>query len=255
MSKIKNQISTLARICRVGPYSQDHIYQLPISSDLLSLLYQEILNVTDKDLAMILYSVFYPCCQIYFHRFLHQWLFEGTLVDPFEEFCIKTDTRYSNYRNRTYWMKHFSFKQNTLPEFLLDLKSNLLLCGKTMNLLKLCKPEVSTANYSITINVTNFRKMFFVIYVYIYIFQTPLGKHVIDQSPFVTCCLTPDQLTKAKQYISTYYVEAASVCGPRINVTQKFRERENQHLLFLSKVQEKQAITLKRIECKYDVCL
>lgn len=215
---MKNQISVLSKICKVGPYACDKTYHLPQTSDLLTYLYQEVLNITDKDLALVLYSAFYPCCEIYFRRFLQQWLFEGTLVDPYEEFLINIEEHYTNYRTRVYWTRNFSLKQNALPEFLFELKNSILLCGKTMNLLKLCKPD------------------------------TPLCRYTIDQSSLITCCLTSDRLTKMKQSISLYYIEVASLCGPRISLAQKLREREEEQEIFLSKVKQKQALTLRRIE-------
>lgn len=218
VSKMNDQIAVFSRICKVGPFVSE-IHSLPQSTDLLTYLYEEVINVTDKDLALVLFSVFYPCCQIYFHKFLQRWLFEGVLVDSYEEFFIKSDANYTNNRSRSYWTKHFSLKQIPLPDFLAELKSNILLCGKSMNLLKLCKPE------------------------------SGLCKSTIDpSSPLLNCCLTSEQLKNSKEVISSYYVETAALCSPRLSLLQKFREREEEERLFLSKVQQKQALTLRRIE-------
>lgn len=140
---MRSQISIFAWICKVEPYACSKDYVVPQSAELLTYLYEAIVNVTDKDLALVLYSVFYPCCQIYFHRFLQRWMFEGILSDPYLEFFIGTDNNYTHCHSRVYWTRNFSLKQNAMPVFLLELKNNILLCGKTMNLLRLCKPDVS----------------------------------------------------------------------------------------------------------------
>lgn len=57
------QLDVLARICKVGIYSGEKILQ---GAELLNYVYQEIIKSVDNKITLVLYSVFYPCCQIYF---------------------------------------------------------------------------------------------------------------------------------------------------------------------------------------------
>lgn len=82
-----------------------------------------------------------------FSRFLQRWLFEGVLIDPYEEFIVKTDSNYNHLRARIYWTRAFSLRQNSVPEFLSDLKNDILQCGKAMNVLKMCNPDVRIIIY------------------------------------------------------------------------------------------------------------
>lgn len=63
--QIQTQISTLAAICKIGPYACKS-EQMPHGVVLLNYLYQKVLGLSDENLCMVLYSILYPCCQIYF---------------------------------------------------------------------------------------------------------------------------------------------------------------------------------------------
>lgn len=80
----------------------------------------------------------------FFIRFIQRFIFEGELEDLFEEFFIKKDNRYINSYTKQYWNKGFVIRSNeTVPEFLKGMAKYILLCGKSLRLLKLCNPDVS----------------------------------------------------------------------------------------------------------------
>lgn len=214
------QLDVLARICRVSIYSEEKILQ---GAELLNYVYQEIIKSVDNKITLVLYSVFYPCCQIYFSRFLQRWLFEGVLIDPYEEFIVKTDTNYSHLRARIYWTRAFSLRQNSVPEFLSELKNDILQCGKAMHLLKMCNPDAS---------------------LYTHIMSRPL--------PLISCCLTPSHSEKLKQEIDIYYVEMASMCGPSISLFHSLRDRygHQEDSDFLNLIEKKRALHFKEMELK-----
>lgn len=77
-------------------------------------------------------------------RFIERFIFEGELDDRFNEFFIRKDNQYVNNRSKRYWDKGFHITQSlAVPEFLKALAKFILLCGKSLRLLKLCNPSVS----------------------------------------------------------------------------------------------------------------
>nr|CAI5853816.1 unnamed protein product [Callosobruchus analis] len=135
--QLRLQHSALASVCKVGPYKEKD-GEIPKGVALLNYLYQKVVNVTEQQVALVLYSVLYPCCQVYFSRFLTQWILEGVINDPYGEFFIKIDHKYLLTKGRTYWTRSYSISEDIMPDFLVDLKNDILYCGKSMMLLKLC---------------------------------------------------------------------------------------------------------------------
>nr|CAH7735022.1 unnamed protein product [Callosobruchus chinensis] len=135
--QLRLQHSSLASVCKVGPYREKD-GEIPKGVALLNYLYQKVVNVTEQQVALVLYSVLYPCCQVYFSRFLTQWILEGVINDPYGEFFIKIDHKYLLTKGRTYWTRSYSVCEDIMPDFLVDLKNDILYCGKSMMLLKLC---------------------------------------------------------------------------------------------------------------------
>lgn len=70
VKRLLPHISCLASICKVGPYKESK--NLPNGVALLNYLYQNILSVFNKDVLMVLFSVLYPCCQVYFRYFKYK---------------------------------------------------------------------------------------------------------------------------------------------------------------------------------------
>lgn len=63
-SHLRTQINTLASICKIGPYKESE--EIPHGVALLNYLYQMVIQVIDKNIILVLYSILFPCCQIYF---------------------------------------------------------------------------------------------------------------------------------------------------------------------------------------------
>lgn len=138
---LSKHLTTLTAICKLGPYSEAH--GMPNGVSLLNYLYQTILSITDNNTLLVLYALLFPCCQVYFNRFIQQWFLEGIIDDPWGEFFICPNYQYTNIRGRMFWTRNFSLRENVVPEFLVDLRMDILNCGKAMNLLKSCMPSVS----------------------------------------------------------------------------------------------------------------
>ncbi|CAH1377425.1 unnamed protein product [Tenebrio molitor] len=216
-NQLRNHLTTLTEICKLGPYSQSE--RMPHGVQLLNYLYQTVLNLTDRNILLVLYAILFPCCQVYFSRFLQQWLLEGTVNDPYEEFFIQPNFKYISTRGRTYWTRSYTLRKDIVPDFLADLRMDILNCGKTMNLLRLCVQSSKLCSYL-------------------------MGKKPL----IISCCLTAEQLSLLEQNATSYYLEILSECGPRINLEQIVRRSKEQDPIFMNLIAKKRAATLKRLE-------
>ncbi|XP_045477666.1 gamma-tubulin complex component 6 [Harmonia axyridis] len=216
-SHLRTQINTLASICKIGPYKESE--EIPHGVALLNYLYQMVIQVIDKNIILVLYSILFPCCQIYFGRFILQWILYGSVNDPYDEFFIKTNHKFISTRGRTYWTRSFVICPNIIPEFLNDVKDTILLCGKMMNLLKVCNP---------------FNKLCLFL----------MGK----KPNIISCCITRDQLSLLEQSAQNYYLEALEFCGRKHSIAFLIRKDKEINEDLLEFISEKRAATLKRIE-------
>ncbi|KAF5295158.1 hypothetical protein FQR65_LT10546 [Abscondita terminalis] len=214
---LRNYISVLASICKVGPYKEST--QMPHGVALLNYLFQHVMSLTDTNTILALYSVLYPCCQVYFSRFLQQWMLNGTIHDPFGEFFINVHPKYITTRGRTYWTRSYSVREDIVPDFIGNLSSEILTCGKAMNLLKLCVPN------------------------------SPLCLYIMEKRPdVITCCLTSEQLIIQEQNNYSYYLEATALSGPRLSLSQIIVSSKEQDRAQLNIIAKKRLATLNRIE-------
>jgi hypothetical protein len=237
-NQLRNHLTTLTEICKLGPYSQSE--RMPHGVQLLNYLYQTVLNLTDRNILLVLYAILFPCCQVYFSRFLQQWLLEGTVNDPYEEFFIQPNFKYISTRGRTYWTRSYTLRKDIVPDFLADLRMDILNCGKTMNLLRLCVQSVSPRNEVVTL---------IFLFTCSLVRQSKLCSYLMGKKPLIiSCCLTAEQLSLLEQNATSYYLEILSECGPRINLEQIVRRSKEQDPIFMNLIAKKRAATLKRLE-------
>ncbi|KAJ8981891.1 hypothetical protein NQ317_007283 [Molorchus minor] len=216
--QLRLQISAIASICKVGPYMESE--EVPHGVALLNYLYQKVLNSTQEKVIITLYSFLYPCCQVYFSRFLNQWILEGNINDPYGEFFIRPNCKYISTRGRTYWTRSYTILEDIVPDFLIDLRLDLLNCGRTMNLLKLC------------------------------VHSSKLCLYLMGKKPsLITCCLTSNHLSALRQNVSSYYLEVCSECGPQFDLADVFTRWHEQDPLFII---ERQKITQEQNEKKLE---
>ncbi|GJQ83899.1 hypothetical protein Trydic_g19839 [Trypoxylus dichotomus] len=210
-------LTVLASVCKVGPFTESG--RLPSGVSLLNYLYQKTVELTNQDVIMVLYSVLYPCVQIYFNRFLQQWIFEGTVNDPYGEFFVVANPSYLRTRGRTYWTRGHTVRVDMVPDFLGDLAQEILLCGKAVNLLKLCVPN------------------------------SPLYMYLSGKKPnLLTCCLNSDQISALERSSTCYYLEVMAECGPKFKLENMIAKSVEQRMVFMNLVTKKRALTLKRLE-------
>ncbi|KAK3732423.1 hypothetical protein QZH41_018359, partial [Actinostola sp. cb2023] len=77
-------------------------------------------------------------------RFVQQWVFQGICRDVYEEFIIEVDDQFLAYRDKHFWSHGFVMsekdKLDCVPMFLSELANDIFVCGKSINLMKLCCP-------------------------------------------------------------------------------------------------------------------
>nr|XP_023022250.1 gamma-tubulin complex component 6 [Leptinotarsa decemlineata] len=222
--QLQLQISTLTSICKVGPYTK--MEEIPHGVALLNYLYQKVLSLTDQKIISVLYSILYPCCQVYFSRFLKQWILDGVIHDPYGEFFIKPNPKFVITRGRTYWTRSFSLREDIVPDFLVDLKTEILSCGKSMSLLKFFEHT------------------------------SKLRLYLMGKKPhIISCCLTLDQLSNLQQNTVNYYLDVHEECGSRFNLREVLLRNRKEDDVLMGLIAKKRAATLKKLELEREKIL
>ncbi|CAG9863087.1 unnamed protein product [Phyllotreta striolata] len=214
---LRLQINTLASICKVGPYMRST--ETGNAVEILNYLYQKVHSLKNHKVIYVLYSILYSCCQVYLSRFLKPWILEGSLNDPYGEFYINSISKYIASRGRTYWTRGFTFHDRLLPDFLSDLKVDILSCGKAMSLLKFCDHSNKLKFYL-------------------------MGK----KPSIISCCVTSNQLVLLRNNITNYYLDIYKECGPRFSMQNVMFKSQRIDPLLLAAIAKKRAETLNRIK-------
>ncbi|MPC29295.1 Gamma-tubulin complex component 6 [Portunus trituberculatus] len=193
---------------------------LPRGLCLLGELLHRITTTTDRDCLLLLISIFRSAC-IPFFRYLEEWIYHGVCSDPGLEFMIEVNGAALLRRDRTYWTSGYTLRpQTSVPAMFLDVLEEAFVCGKTINLLRLC----SGKHYLVA------------------------GNH--DQ-PHMQLCVSGEELThmqeKCQHYSANMDLLAAQL---QVTVQQKAEEEKaHKHRLQLIS-SNKHAAVLREIESK-----
>ncbi|XP_067125434.1 gamma-tubulin complex component 6 isoform X2 [Centruroides vittatus] len=141
--KLFRQLSYIAKLCKCSSSSNvsSQVF-FPQGLDLLSYLYQHAYESWGQEHGVVVVFLLKSACTPYL-RYLTQWMFEGVCNDPYNEFHIEVNDMYINTRDEMYWTKRFIWKipdasTDSIPLFLTDIAKHIFICGKSLNLLKLC---------------------------------------------------------------------------------------------------------------------
>lgn len=96
-----------------------------------------------------------------FFRFLAKWIFEGECGKEHTDFFIRENPAMENVYSRKFWTQRFVLRIGKVPGFLKGLEKDILVCGKSMALLKICAPDV--------------RFIFLVSFIYIHTVMSKVG--------------------------------------------------------------------------------
>uniref|UniRef100_A0A8C6E4E4 Gamma-tubulin complex component 6 n=1 Tax=Moschus moschiferus TaxID=68415 RepID=A0A8C6E4E4_MOSMO len=147
--KLGRQLRYLAELCGVGatlPSSGggEPRAAFPTGVKLLSYLYQEALDNCSNEHYPVLLSLLQTSCEPY-TRFIHDWVYSGVFRDVYGEFMIQVNHEYLGFRDRFYWTHGYVLiskeAEDCVPVFLSHIAHDVYVCGKTINLLKLCCPR------------------------------------------------------------------------------------------------------------------
>uniref|UniRef100_A0A2A4J6H1 Gamma-tubulin complex component 6 n=2 Tax=Heliothis virescens TaxID=7102 RepID=A0A2A4J6H1_HELVI len=215
MEPLKYEIETIACIYKV--IDADTKVTIPHGAELMSYLFNEISLITHKETTLTMFNSLYSICRVYF-KFIERFIFEGELDDRFNEFFIRKDNQYVNNRSKRYWDKGFHITQSVaVPEFLKPLAKFILLCGKSLRLLKLCNPS------------------------------DPLVLLISSDHPSVHCCASFQELESQQQVLDVYRTRCLFVSGELVTFDQILLKREAERKAFTEMASLKQAETMEKI--------
>ncbi|KAB1270370.1 Gamma-tubulin complex component 6 [Camelus dromedarius] len=151
--KLGRQLRYLAELCGVGTGTAlpgagggepRAAAAFPTGVKLLSYLYQEALDNCSNEHYPVLLSLLKTSCEPY-TRFIHDWVYSGVFRDIYGEFMIQVNQEYLGFRDKFYWTHGYVLiskeVEDCVPVFLKHVAHDVYVCGKTINLLKLCCPR------------------------------------------------------------------------------------------------------------------
>ncbi|MEE6481093.1 hypothetical protein FKM82_012751 [Ascaphus truei] len=146
--KLGRQLRYLAELCCIGTLatgtSRGSCASFPSGVKLLSYLYKEALENSSNENYPLLLSLLKTSCEPY-TRFIYDWVYSGVFRDVCGEFMIQVNEDFLGFRDKRYWSHGYILiskeVEDCVPVFLKHLANEIYICGKTINLLKLCCPK------------------------------------------------------------------------------------------------------------------
>ncbi|XP_039281480.1 gamma-tubulin complex component 6 isoform X2 [Nilaparvata lugens] len=142
LQPLRSQLRFIVNLC-CPPSSRvlmDDCCPLPSGGELLTYIYNAAQMTAHSHIALLLYFFLEKCLNVYY-RFIENWLFEGSCDDQYGEFFIESRNNLGSPLDRSYWRRAFSLNYEKVPVFLSDLADKIFICGKSLNLVKLCAPN------------------------------------------------------------------------------------------------------------------
>uniref|UniRef100_A0A8C3AHQ3 Gamma-tubulin complex component 6 n=1 Tax=Cyclopterus lumpus TaxID=8103 RepID=A0A8C3AHQ3_CYCLU len=142
--KVGRQLRYLSELCCVdGPLGAGQA-TFPVGVKLLSYLYNEAQNNCSNENYPVLLSLLKSSCEPY-TRFVSDWVYSGVFRDVYGEFMIQVNEDYLGSRDKHFWVQGYTLiskdVEDCVPIFLGHIGNDVYVCGKTINLLKICCPQ------------------------------------------------------------------------------------------------------------------
>ncbi|TNN76009.1 Gamma-tubulin complex component 6 [Liparis tanakae] len=142
--KVGRQLRYLSELCCVdGPLGAGQA-TFPVGVKLLSYLYNEAQNNCSNENYPVLLSLLKSSCEPY-TRFVSDWVYSGVFRDVYGEFMIQVNEEYLGCRDKHFWVQGYTLiskdVEDCVPIFLGHIGNDVYVCGKTINLLKICCPQ------------------------------------------------------------------------------------------------------------------
>ncbi|KAF6715746.1 Gamma-tubulin complex component 6 [Oryzias melastigma] len=142
--KVGRQLRYLSELCCVDGLLGAGQATFPVGIKLLSYLYNEAQNNCSNENYPVLLSLLKSSCAPY-TRFVSDWVYNGVFRDVYGEFMIQVNEEYLNFRDKHFWIQGYTLiskdVEECVPIFLKHIANDVYVCGKTINLLKICCPQ------------------------------------------------------------------------------------------------------------------
>ncbi|XP_041966366.1 gamma-tubulin complex component 6 isoform X2 [Alosa sapidissima] len=142
--KLGRQLRYLSELCCVDGESSGVQPAFPVGVKLLSYLYNEAQSNCSNENYPVLLSLLKTSCEPY-TRFVSDWVYSGVFRDVYGEFMIQVKEDYLGHRDKHFWTQGYTLISNNVedcvPVFLRHIANDVYVCGKTINLLKICCPQ------------------------------------------------------------------------------------------------------------------
>ncbi|KAK5613224.1 hypothetical protein CRENBAI_026008 [Crenichthys baileyi] len=142
--KVGRQLRYLSELCCVDGPSGTGQANFPVGVKLLSYLYSEAQSNCSNENYPVLLSLLKSCCEPY-TRFVSDWVYSGVFRDVYGEFMIQVNEEYLSFRDKHFWVQGYTLiskdVEDCVPVFLRHIANDVYVCGKTINLLKICCPQ------------------------------------------------------------------------------------------------------------------
>ncbi|XP_041349185.1 gamma-tubulin complex component 6-like [Gigantopelta aegis] len=146
-NRLITQIRYLSKLCRCEYRTTEPVADqpaLPTGIQLLSVLYKETLEANSTDNYPMMLSIL-QITSAPFTTFIQDWLFHGSYHDVYGEFSIHFNQDYLKCRDKLFWTHAYTLvstnAEESMPLFLSDLARDIYICGKSINLMKICCPQ------------------------------------------------------------------------------------------------------------------
>ncbi|XP_055790497.1 gamma-tubulin complex component 6 isoform X2 [Salvelinus fontinalis] len=142
--KVGRQLRYLSELCCVDGASGVGQATFPVGVTLLSYLYNEAQSNCSNENYPVLLSLLKSSCEPY-TRFVSDWVYSGVFRDVYGEFMIQVNEDYLSFRDKHFWVQGYTLisrdVEDCVPVFLRHIANDVYVCGKTINLLKICCPQ------------------------------------------------------------------------------------------------------------------
>ncbi|KAI1882307.1 hypothetical protein AGOR_G00249330 [Albula goreensis] len=142
--KLGRQLRYLSELCCVDGASGVGQATFPVGVKLLSYLYNEAQSNCSNENYPVLLSLLKSSCEPY-TRFVSDWVYSGVFRDVYGEFMIQVNEDYLSFRDKHFWTQGYTLisqdVEECVPVFLRHIANDVYVCGKTINLLKICCPQ------------------------------------------------------------------------------------------------------------------
>ncbi|XP_059916377.1 gamma-tubulin complex component 6 isoform X2 [Gadus macrocephalus] len=142
--KVGRQLRYLSELCCVDGPSGVGRSTFPVGVKMLSYLYNEAQSNCSNENYPVLLSLLKSSCEPY-TRFVSDWVYSGVFRDVHSEFMIQVNEDYLSFRDKHFWQRGYTLiskdVEDFVPVFLRHIANDVYVCGKTINLLKICCPQ------------------------------------------------------------------------------------------------------------------